>query len=156
MTAPEVSFATKAPAFWPSQPESLADLDISPTLVQDLFLRDCAGAGPVQPGLAPGAPETAPYVLEPVFRQLRQQAYLDVKGIQDNDYHFGLTTAGKTAGRRTGRYLCVCRPGAGISCRIRSRHAAAGGARRVSRESLRHALGDLVLPKACWTNSAPR
>src|ERR1039458_10705728 len=39
MTVPEVLPASKTPAFWPAQPDALADLDISPTLVQDLFVR---------------------------------------------------------------------------------------------------------------------
>ena len=68
-------------------------------------------------------------VLEPVFRQLRQQAYLDVKGIQGNDYHFGLTTRGQDAGGGARVDLCLRGPCAGIPGGIRGRGAAAGGAR---------------------------
>ena len=95
MTVPEVLPASKTPAFWPAQPDALADLDISPTLVQDLFVRTVREQGQSSLGSLRERLKLPHMVLEPVFRQLRQQAYLDVKGMQGNDYHFGLTAAGK-------------------------------------------------------------
>ena len=52
MTIPEVLPALPPPAFWPAPPDALADLDISPTLVQDLFLRSVARTG-TSPAWAP-------------------------------------------------------------------------------------------------------
>ena len=81
-------------AFWPPQPEALADLDISPTLVQDLFVRTVREQGQASIGSLRERLKLPHTVLEPVFRQLRQQAYLDVKGMQGNDYNFGLDRIG--------------------------------------------------------------
>ena len=81
--------------FRPAQPDLHASLDISPALVQDLFMRVVREQGQSSLGALRERLKLPHMVLEPIFRQLRQQAYLDVKGIQDNDYCFGLTTAGK-------------------------------------------------------------
>ncbi|MGA3043477.1 MAG: AAA family ATPase, partial [Bryobacteraceae bacterium] len=95
MTALEVSPDAQTPAFWPPQPESLDGLDILPMLVQDLFVRTVREQGQSSIGSVRERLKLPHMVLEPVFRQLRQQAYLDVKGMQGNDYYFGLTAAGK-------------------------------------------------------------
>jgi Cdc6-like AAA superfamily ATPase len=155
MTVAEVLPAPKATTFRPAQPETLADLDISAMLVQDLFVRTVREQG--QSSLrALGERLNLPHsVLEPVFRQLRQQAYLDVKGIQGNDYFFGLTAAGKTlAAERSS--VCAYAGAAPVSLaaydhavREQTAHV------QVSRDSLRLALGDLVLPDALLDQLGP-
>ncbi len=94
-------------------------------------------------------------VLEPIFRQLRQQACLDVKGMQGNDYYFGLTTAGKTlaAERAT---ICAYAGPAPVSLAAYDRAVRTQAAHvEVSRESLRQALGDLVLPETLLDELGP-
>jgi hypothetical protein len=94
-------------------------------------------------------------VLEPVFRQLRQQAYLDVKGMQGNDYIFGLTATGKTlaAERAT---ICAYAGPAPVSVEAYDRAVRKQAARvRVSRDSLRQAFGDLVLPESLLDQLGP-
>lgn len=147
MTVPEVLPASKTPAFWPAQPDALADLDISPTLVQDLFVRTVREQGQSSLGSLRERLKLPHMVLEPVFRQLRQQAYLDVKGMQGNDYHFGLTAAGKALAAERAA-ICAYAGPAPVSLVAYDRAVRVQAARvRVSRNSLRQALGDLVLPE---------
>src|ERR1700729_3467988 len=82
--------------FRPAPPENLAALDISTTLVQDLFLRTVREEGQSSLGSLRHRIKLPMTVLEPTFRHLRQQQCLDVKGILGDDYSFCLTTAGKT------------------------------------------------------------
>jgi len=146
MTLPEVLPAAKRPAFWP-QLETLADLDISPTLVQDLFMRTLREEGQGSLGSLRDRLKLPLMVLEPVFRQLRQQAYLDVKGMQGNDYSFGLTASGKTVAADRAS-ICAYAGPAPVSLAAYDRAVRQQAARvRVSRDSLRQALGDLVLPE---------
>ena len=147
--------AAPRPAHWPGLPEALADLDISATLVQDLFVRAVRELG--QTGLTTLTERLKlPHiVLEPVFRQLRQQAYLDVKGMQGNDYRFALTAAGKDlAAERTS--VCAYAGPAPVSLdaytRIVRRQAAHV---HVCRDTLRQALGDLVLPESLLDQLGP-
>ena len=142
-------------AFWPALPESLADLDISPTLVQDLFVRTVREQGQSSLGSLRERLKLPHMVLEPVFRQLRQQAYLDVKGMQGNDYHFGLTAAGKTLAAERASVCAYAGP-APVSLAAYDRAVRAQAARvQVSRESLRQALGDLVLPESLLDQLGP-
>ena len=147
MTALEVLPASKEPAFWPAQPPTLAELDISPTLVQDIFMRTVREQGESSLSSLRERLKLPPMVLEPVFRQLRQQVYLDVKGIQDNDYHFGLTAAGRTLAAERAAVCAYAGP-APVSLAAYNRAVRLQAAHvRVSRDSLRQALGDLVLPE---------
>jgi Cdc6-like AAA superfamily ATPase len=136
-------------------PEALADLDISSALVQDLFVRTVreqgqAGLGSVRARLK--LPHT---VLEPVFRQLRQQAYIDVKGMQGNDYCFGLSTSGKALAAERASICAYCGP-APVSLPSYNRAVREQAAHvRVSRDSLRQALGDLVLPEPLLDQLGP-
>jgi hypothetical protein len=82
-------------------------------------------------------------------------AYLDVKGIQDNDYHFGLTAAGKTLAAERAS-ICAYAGPAPVSLaaydravRLQAAHVC------VSRDRLRQALGDLVLPEALLDQLGP-
>ena len=156
MTAPEVLPASNPPAFWPAQPEGLADLDISPTLVQDLFVRTVREQGQSTLGSLRERLKLPHMVLEPVFRQLRQQAYLDVKGVQGNDYYFGLTAAAR-------RWPPSARPSALTPgprrCLWRHTIAPCGGRLLTCRS----AATAFAKPSAiwsslriCWTNSVPR
>ena len=155
MTIPEGLPALKAPAFWPTQPDALADLDISPILVQDLFMRTVREQGQSSLGSLRERLKLPHMVLEPVFRQLRQQAYLDVKGMQGNDYYFGLTASGKTlaAERAT---ICAYAGPAPVSLvaydravRLQAAHV------QLDRDRLRQALGDLVLPESLLDQLGP-
>jgi hypothetical protein len=155
MTAPEALPAGQRPAFWPAHPATLAELDISPTLVQDIFMRTVREQGQSSLSVLRERIKLPPAVLEPVFRQLRQQAYLDVKGIQDNDYHFGLTAAGKALAAERAS-ICAYAGPAPVSLAAYDRAVRLQAAHvRVSRDSLRQALGDLVLPEPLLDQLGP-
>ena len=79
MTVPDVLPASKAAPFWPPQPDALADLDISPTLVQDLFMRTVREQGQSSLGSLRERLKLPHMVLEPVFRQLRQQGIIEIR-----------------------------------------------------------------------------
>jgi len=155
MTLPEVLPASKTPAFWPPQPESLADLDISPTLVQDLFMRTVREQGTSSLGSLRERLKLPHMVLEPVFRQLRHQSYLDVKGMQGNDYYFGLTAAGKALALERAS-ICAYAGPAPVSLPAYERAVRLQAAHvQVSRDSLSQALGDLVLPDSLLDQLGP-
>jgi hypothetical protein len=155
MTTPEVLPASKTPVFWPAQPETLASLDISPTLVQDLFLRTVREQGQSTLGSVRERLKLPHTVLDPVFRQLRSKAHLDVKGIQGNDYHFGLTASGKTLAVERAS-ICAYAGPAPVSLAAYERAVRQQAARvEVSRESLRQALGDLVVPELLLDQLGP-
>jgi hypothetical protein len=154
MTATETP-TSESSTFWPEQAESLADFDISATLVQDLFVRTVREQG--QSGLTAlrDRLKLPNMVLEPVFRQLRQQAYLDVKGMQGNDYRFGLTASGKALAAERAS-ICAYAGPAPVSLAAYDRAVRAQAAHvRVSRESLRQALDDLVLPDSLLDQLGP-
>ena len=155
MTLPEVLPASKRPAFWPPLPEALADLDISPTLVQDLFMRTVREQGTSSLGSLRERLKLPHMVLEPVFRQLRQQSYLDVKGMQGNDYYFGLTAAGKALALERAS-ICAYAGPAPVSLPAYERAVRLQAAHvQVSRDSLSQALGDLVLPDSLLDQLGP-
>jgi len=155
MTLPEVLPASKTPTFWPPQPESLADLDISPTLVQDLFMRTVREQGTSSLGSLRERLKLPHMVLEPVFRQLRHQSYLDVKGMQGNDYYFGLTAAGKALALERAS-MCAYAGPAPVSLAAYERAVRLQAAHvQVSRDSLSQALGDLVLPDSLLDQLGP-
>ena len=154
MTATEVLAGTKS-GFRPTQPHSLAALDISPMLVQDLFLRTVREQGQSSIGSLRERLKLPHMVLEPVFRQLRQQAYLDVKGMQGNDFCFGLTTAGKALAAERGS-ICAYAGPAPVSLGAYSRAVREQAAHvHLSRDTLREALGDLVLPESLLDQLGP-
>jgi len=146
---------SKSPAFWPVQPDALADLDISPTLVQDLFVRTVRERGQSSLGSLRERLKLPYMVLEPVFRQLRQQAYLDVKGMQGNDYCFGLTASGKALAAERAS-ICAYAGPAPVSLAAYDRAVRTQAAHvHVSRDTLRQALGDLVLPESLLDQLGP-
>ena len=137
--------AACTPPFQPPEPENLDSLDISPALVQDLFLRSLREEGQCTLVSLRNRLKLPHMVLEPVFRQLRQQQCLDVKGMQGNDYVFSLTTAGRALAAERASICSYAGP-APVSLAEYDRAVRAQTARvRVNRNSLRQALADLVL-----------
>ena len=95
-------------------------------------------------------------VLETMFHQFRQQQLLEVKGWSGNDYSFTLTAQRPRAGHRPQRGLPVRGPGAGLASSSITRVVKAQAAKvRLSRESLRQAFHDLVLPDGLLDQLGP-
>jgi hypothetical protein len=140
-----LSIAPTRPAFLPRVVDRLEDLDISPSLVMDLMLRRVyvSGMSTLQ-GLSEKL-KLSPQLLETVFREMRQQLLVEVKGMLGNDYQFTLSAAGKALAAE--RYQISHYAGvAPVSLKQYHRAAKAQAARiRIDRPALQKAFSDLVL-----------
>jgi hypothetical protein len=94
-------------------------------------------------------------VLEILFHQFRNQQLLEVKGMTGNDYSFSLTAGGRqqAAGRND---VCQYVGPAPVSIQQYQKVVKAQAAHvRLSRESLRQAFDDLVLPDGLLDQLGP-
>jgi energy-coupling factor transporter ATP-binding protein EcfA2 len=150
-----LTIAATRPAFLPRIPERLEDLDISPSLVMDLILRRVYVSGQSSLiGLSEGL-KLSPQLLETVFRDMRQQLLVEVKGMVGNDYQFGLSQAGKALAAE--RYQITHYAGvAPVSLKQYHRAAKAQAARiRIDRAGLKKAFADLVVPDSLLDKVGP-
>jgi hypothetical protein len=81
--------------FAPGIPQSFEDLGIPVTLVTDLVLRRLLLEGSSTLQTLSNKLRLSIPVIDNVFRQLRQQQIIEVKGMIGNDYSFHLSAAGK-------------------------------------------------------------
>ena len=141
-----LSFIATQPAYCPRTPETLDDLGIPPSLVTDLVLRRVYVTGTNSLHSLSQTLKLSPIVLENVFRDLRQQQLVEVKGMIGNDYQFSLTVAGRSFAAE--RYqLCHYAGPAPVSIKQYHKATRLQSARvRLDRRALRQALSDLVLP----------
>ena len=131
---------------WPVIPDRLEDLGIPRSIVSDLILRYLwlHGAGTL--GALHEALKLSFPLLEGVFHQFRQQQLLEVKGMTGNDYSFILTAAGRNLASARNEVCQYVGP-APVSIQDYARVVRAQAAKvRLSRESLRRAFEDLVMP----------
>jgi len=144
-----------APVYCPPPPESVEAAGIPQSLITDLVLRRTyiSGISTLQ-GLGK-ALKLSPMVLEAVFRDLRQQQLLEVKGMVGNDYSFNLTVAGRNLAND--RFQISHYAGAApVSLRQYTRLVKAQAAKvKIDRKSLRQALADLVLSDSLLDQLGP-
>jgi hypothetical protein len=90
------TLAPARPAFAPAIPTSFEELGISQTIVLDLVLRRMLleGYSNLQT-LSKNLRLSLP-IVDAVFRHMRQQQLVEIKGMVGNDYNFVLSQAGKT------------------------------------------------------------
>jgi predicted ATPase with chaperone activity len=130
----------------PVLPDRIEDLGIPRAMVADLFLRYLwlHGSGTLA-ALHEKLMLSFP-VLETMFHHFRQQQILDVKGMVGNDYSFTLTASGRALATARSE-VCMYVGPAPVS--IQQYHRVVKGQTahiQLSRESLRQAFSDLVLP----------
>jgi len=132
-------------SFLPPVPQSFADLGIPESLVLDLMLRRMVIEGfSSMTGLSKSIRVSLP-IVDLVFKHMRQQQLVEIKGMSGNDYQFVLSGAGKQlAGERfqVSQYAGAC------PVSLKEYHAAtkAQSARiSVDRRLLRQAFSDLVV-----------
>jgi len=139
LTAPRSSFA-------PAIPQTFEELGIPQSLVIDLFLRRTMIEGFSTLESLSKALRVSIAIVDQVFRQLRQQQIVEVKGMIGNDYQFVLTQAGKqmAADRfQISQYAGACP----VSLRDYTAATKRQAARvHIDRRSLRAAFSDLVVP----------
>ncbi len=132
-------------AYQPRMPENLEALGIPPALVVDLVLRRLYVRGLSNFQSLSEALKLSPLVVEQVFRQLRQEQLVEVRGMTGNDYNFTLTQAGR---QRAQECFQVTHYAGAAPVSLRDYHKAVKlqAARvRVNRKMLRDAFSDMVL-----------
>ena len=132
---------------WPVIPDRIEDLGIPRSLVNDLILRYLWMHGTGTLASLNAALKLSFPVLETLFHHFRQQQLLDVKGMLGNDYSFTLTSAGRALATARNE---VCQYAGPAPVSIQQYHQvvkAQAAHVKLSRESLRRAFRDLVLPE---------
>ncbi len=139
----------------PLIPDRLEDLGIPRAMVSDLILRYLWLHGTASLAALNRTLKLSFPVLETMFHQFRQQQLLEVKGMLGNDYSFSLSAAGRAmADSRSQVSLYV--GAAPISIQqyydvVKGQSAEV----RLSRDSLRQAFHDLVLPDGLLDQLGP-
>ena len=130
----------------PNIPDRLEDLGIPRSMVSDLILRYLWLHGSGTLAMLNETLKLSFPVLEVMFHSFRQQHILEVKGMLGNDYAFSLTGAGRTLAAARNE-VCQYVGAAPVSIQQYHQVVKAQTAHvRLSRESLRQAFEDLVLP----------
>ena len=133
----------------------MEDLGIPRSVVADLVLRylwlhGSATLAPLNETLKLSFP-----VLETMFHQFRQQQLLEVKGMMGNDYSFTLTAGGRAQAAARNEVCQYVGP-APVSIQQYHKVVKSQAAHvRLSRESLRQAFDDLVLPDGLLDQLGP-
>src|SRR5260370_12780299 len=155
MTAAHTAPPTLRQDCWPTIPDRLEDLGVPRSVVADLVLRYLwlHGSGPL--ALLNETLKLSFPVLETLFHQFRNQQLLEVKGMTGNDYSFSLTAGGRA--QASGRNeVCQYVGPAPVSIQQYQKVVKAQAAYvRLSRESLRQAFDDLVLPDGLLDQLGP-
>lgn len=139
----------------PVIPDRVEDLGISRSVVTDLILRYLwlHGSGTLS-ALHQTLKLSFP-VLETLFHQFRQQQLLEVKGMVGNDYSFSLTAGGRTQATARNEVCQYVGPAPVCIQEYQQVVQAQAAQVRLSRESLRQAFVDLVLPDGLLDQLGP-
>jgi hypothetical protein len=147
MSMTPLSIGASLPAgFAPPIPMDLATLGVRENLVLDLVLRRLMLEGTSSLTAMAQKLRISVPVVDHIFRYMRAQQMVEVKGMTGNDYNFVLSAAGRqTASERfqISQYAGAC------PVSLNDYHAAvrAQSAKvQVDRRALRQAFGDLVVP----------
>jgi hypothetical protein len=139
------TFAPVRSSFLPAVPQNFADLAVPESLVLDLVLRRMVIEGfSSLAGLSRAIRISLP-IVDMVFKHMRQQQLVEIKGMSGNDYQFVLSAAGKQLAAerfQVSQYAGACPVG------LKEYHAAtkAQTARiNIDRRILRQAFSDLVV-----------
>ncbi len=139
----------------PIIPDRVDDLGIPRSIVSDLILRYLWLHGSANLAALHDTLKLSFPLLEMLFHQFRQQQLLEVKGMVGNDYAFSLTSAGRT--QATARNE-ICQYVGPAPVSIQEYHSVVKAQVpevRLSRESLRQAFSDLVLPDGLLDQLGP-
>lgn len=146
MTKVMSTLAPPRSSFAPPIPQTFEELGVPQSLVIDLFLRRTMIEGFSTLESLSKSLRVSVAIVDQVFRQLRQQQIVEVKGMIGNDYQFVLTQAGKqmAADRfQISQYAGACP----VSLRDYTAATKRQAARvQIDRRSLRAAFSDLVVP----------
>jgi hypothetical protein len=139
------TFAPARPAFAPAPPQNIEDLGISQALVLDLMLRRLLLEGYSSLATLSEKLKLSIPVIDTVFRHMRQQQLVEIKGMIGNDYSFSLSGAGKQLASE--RFSITQYSGA-CPVSLKDYHAATSmqaAQVNISRKVLRDAFSDLII-----------
>lgn len=155
MTAPQPVPQIVRQDCWPTIPDRIEDLGIPRAVVNDLVLRYLWLHGSGTLGSLHDTLKLSFPVLEQIFHQFRQQQLLEVKGMVGNDYSFTLTNGGRNLASSRNEVCQYVGP-APVSIQEYQKVVKQQAAQvRLSRESLRRAFDDLVLPDGLLDQLGP-
>ena len=129
----------------PQAPNSLQDLDIPVTLVEDLILRYLYNKGAGSTSKLSDALKLPFPVIDAVFQQMRQLQLFEVTGLKDNNYVFTLSGVGR---ERAFNRLQICHYAGPAPVSVKNYHASVRAQVaniQVDRSFIKNALSDLVL-----------
>ena len=132
-------------AFYPPVPQNMEELRVPQALVLDLMLRRLLLDGYSTLAALSEKLRVAIPVLEGVFRQMRQQQLVEVKGMIGNDYQFSLSSAGRAMANerfQISQYAGACPVSLDDYTRATKQQSAKV---TITRRVLRQALSDLVV-----------
>ena len=127
-------------------PEDLQELGVSEDRVEELFLKHAYKAGNCTIRAIAGSLRVPVHLAEPIFRKLKLQQFLDVRGTHGDDFAFTLSAAGKAAAMER---LQLSRYAGSVPVSLPQYEAAVRSqvARtRLNHARLREAYADLSLP----------
>jgi len=133
------------PSFYPNMPAKVEELGIPPSLVTDLVVRRLSMEGTSTLLSLGRSLKLSPSVIEGVFRTMRQQQLVEVKGMVGNDYCISLSGAGRALAAERFQISQYAGP-APVS--LKDYHTATklqAAEVDISRRTLRTALSDLVV-----------
>jgi hypothetical protein len=155
MTASNVATPPTRQDSWPVIPDRIEDLGIPRGVVTDLVLRYMWLHGAATLAALNTVLKLSFSVLETVFHQFRQQQLLEVKGMLGDDYSFTLTNAGRALATARSEVCQYVGP-APVSIQQYHQVVKAQAAHvKLSREGLRRAFHDLVLPDGLLDQLGP-
>lgn len=150
-----VNYQSKRPAYCPSVPHDLRELDISHSVITDLMLRHLRTYGVSSLRSLAGSMKLPSSIVQILFDELRQQQLLEIKGSAGLDYSFSLTAAGRNLAAERSENCRYTGP-APVSLQEYSRAVIAQVPDvNVNRNSLRSALGDLVVSDSLLDQLGP-
>src|ERR1700733_10977998 len=139
------TFAPVRSAFSPALPQSFQDLGVPESLVLDLVVRRLLIEGYSTLGSLSRALRLAVPVVDAVFKHMRSQQLVEVKGMTGNDYNFQLSQAGKQLASermQVSQYAGACP----VSLKDYNAATKAQSAKvQVDRRALRQAFSDLIV-----------
>jgi Cdc6-like AAA superfamily ATPase len=139
----------------PTIPDRVEDLGIPRALISDLVLRYLWLHGTGTLGLLHDTLKLSFPVLEVLFHEFRQQQLLEVKGMIGNDYSFTLTSAGRHLATARSE-ICQYVGPAPVSIQQYTEVVKGQNAKlHLSRDSLRRAFHDLVMPDGLLDQLGP-
>ncbi len=149
------SFGKRTPATLPPVPRHIEDLGIPEALVTDLVLRRAQMEGTSSFGSICQALKLSHGIVEAVFRQLRQQQLVEVRGMVGEDYSFSLTNAGQRVATNRRKLSHYAGP-APVSVGDYHRMVRAQAAKvKLGQDRLREIFSDLVVTEDCLSQIGP-